>query len=198
MFIRTSCRRCGRTLTYSPKSAGKAIPCPSCGATMTVPAQQPATAQGASTQQAAASTGAPGEAAPAAWTAATATALAEPPDPVSGAPSVAADPSMASFGMVPPVPEVSEEEMANLPSGGFQLPTAALPTDPPHVQAVGFELWCLDGGVVGGFVLILIAIVWFVIGWWCGYVFFYPPILAVLGIAAIVRGLLSGGPADQF
>jgi hypothetical protein len=46
-----------------------------------------------------------------------------------------------------------------------------------------------EAGVIGGIVMILIAVVWFVLGLMAGRVFFYPPILAVLGIAAIVKGL---------
>ena len=59
-------------------------------------------------------------------------------------------------------------------------------------RGVGFEIWCLDRSILGGAALILAAIVWFVIGWWCGYIFFYPPILAVLGIVAILKSVLGG------
>ena len=47
----------------------------------------------------------------------------------------------------------------------------------------------LSMGVWGGGLLILIAVVWFVWGWVTGYIFFYPPILAVIGIIGVWRGL---------
>ena len=59
-------------------------------------------------------------------------------------------------------------------------------------RGVGFEIWCLDRGILGGAALILAAIVWFVIGWWGGYIYFYPPVLAVLGIVAILKSVLGG------
>lgn len=46
-------------------------------------------------------------------------------------------------------------------------------------------------GVVGGLILIGVAVVWFVIGWQNGYIFFYPPILALIGVGAIVSDLLT-------
>src|SRR5262245_9080026 len=48
-----------------------------------------------------------------------------------------------------------------------------------------------QAGVIGGIVMILVAVVWFVLGLKAGYIFFYPPILAVLGIAAIIKGIVS-------
>jgi hypothetical protein len=46
----------------------------------------------------------------------------------------------------------------------------------------------VNAGIGGGIVMILIAVVWFVGGLALGRLFFYPPILFVLGIIAIVKG----------
>jgi hypothetical protein len=46
-----------------------------------------------------------------------------------------------------------------------------------------------NAGVVGGLLMILIAVVWFVAGLAAGYIFFYPPILFVIGIIAFIKGL---------
>ena len=35
----------------------------------------------------------------------------------------------------------------------------------------------------------VLAVVWFVAGWFCGYIFFYPPILFVIGLVTFFRGL---------
>ncbi|MCE5279302.1 MAG: hypothetical protein ABFD92_11090 [Planctomycetaceae bacterium] len=47
----------------------------------------------------------------------------------------------------------------------------------------------IDKGVWGGLAMMVGAVVWFVVGWMAGYIFFYPPILFVIGIVALVRGL---------
>jgi hypothetical protein len=47
----------------------------------------------------------------------------------------------------------------------------------------------MNAGVVGGIIMILIAVAWFGIGLMAGIVFFYPPILLVIGIGAIIKGL---------
>ena len=50
----------------------------------------------------------------------------------------------------------------------------------------------VNGGVLGGIVMMLIAVVWFVVGIVAlDMIYFYPPILFVVGIVAIVRGLME-------
>ena len=41
--------------------------------------------------------------------------------------------------------------------------------------------------------MMLIAVVWFVGGLFAGILFFYPPILFVIGIIAMVKGMFGGG-----
>ena len=63
-----------------------------------------------------------------------------------------------------------------------------------RVPRVAFEpgwFGSINSGVVGGILMILIAIVWFVGGLMAGYIFFYPPILAVIGFIAIIKGCMS-------
>lgn len=50
----------------------------------------------------------------------------------------------------------------------------------------------LSNGVVGGFAMMLIAVVWFVAGYSAGYIFFYPPILFVIGLVGLLKGLFTG------
>ena len=49
----------------------------------------------------------------------------------------------------------------------------------------------VNSGVVGGLLMMLIAVVWFIAGLMGGIIFFYPPILFVVGIIAIVKGGLN-------
>ncbi|MEM9327472.1 MAG: hypothetical protein AAGA85_17530 [Bacteroidota bacterium] len=49
----------------------------------------------------------------------------------------------------------------------------------------------IQKGVTGGLIMIVIAIVWFFGGLAAGYLFYYPPILLVLGLYALVKGLIK-------
>ncbi len=73
--------------------------------------------------------------------------------------------------------EVTEEES----SGGF----------------FGPEKKGMQKGVLGGVVMILIAIVWFVVGYAAGYIFYYPPILLIIGIVAVIKGMIEGNLAGK-
>lgn len=53
----------------------------------------------------------------------------------------------------------------------------------------------LAKGMLGGIVMMAIAAVWFGLGWAAGYIFFYPPILFVIGLFGFLKGLFSGNVA---
>ena len=46
-------------------------------------------------------------------------------------------------------------------------------------------------GVWGGVLMIAIAAVWFFAGLAAGYIYFYPPVLFVIGIYAIIKGVVK-------
>jgi hypothetical protein len=46
--------------------------------------------------------------------------------------------------------------------------------------------------VIGGLLAMLVAVVWFVRGLMADRVFFYPPILFVVGLVGVAKGLMSG------
>jgi hypothetical protein len=48
--------------------------------------------------------------------------------------------------------------------------------------------------ILGGAGMMVGAVVWFVVGWMAGRIFFYPPILFVIGIVALIKGLMM--PAE--
>lgn len=50
----------------------------------------------------------------------------------------------------------------------------------------------VEKGVIGGIVMIGIAVVWFFVGLEAGYIFFYPPILFLIGVYALLKGLFTG------
>jgi len=48
-----------------------------------------------------------------------------------------------------------------------------------------------QASIGGGIAMIVVAIVWFICGLAFNYIFFYPPILLVLGIVALVKGAIG-------
>ena len=54
---------------------------------------------------------------------------------------------------------------------------------------LSFEGKILSSGVLGGLAAMIGAIIWFGVGWLAGIIFIYPPILFVIGLAAMIRGL---------
>jgi hypothetical protein len=50
----------------------------------------------------------------------------------------------------------------------------------------------MNAGVIGGVLMMVIAVVWFVLGFfYLRRIFLYPPILFVIGIGAFLKGLLG-------
>ena len=53
----------------------------------------------------------------------------------------------------------------------------------------------IDNGMAGGIVMMGIAVVWFGLGWMVGIIFYYPPILFLIGVFAFLKGLVTGNVA---
>jgi hypothetical protein len=60
---------------------------------------------------------------------------------------------------------------------------------PPAPSSGGFG--SINAGVGGGLAMIAIAIVWFIGGAMFGIIFWYPAVLLVLGIIAVIKGLAN-------
>jgi DNA-directed RNA polymerase subunit RPC12/RpoP len=52
------------------------------------------------------------------------------------------------------------------------------------------KLW--NNRVTGGVTSMVIAVVWFVVGLAFNQVFYFPPILFVIGLIAVIRGVITG------
>ena len=51
----------------------------------------------------------------------------------------------------------------------------------------------INAGAIGGLLMMVIAVVWFVLGLLGNRIFFYPPVLLVIGFIAFMKGLLGKG-----
>jgi hypothetical protein len=49
----------------------------------------------------------------------------------------------------------------------------------------------MNGSVLGGLLAMVGAVVWFVAGLAADVIFFYPPILFIVGLVGVIRGLAS-------
>ncbi len=104
----------------------------------------------------------------------------------------------AAESAAPAEPEIRsrEEIAADLAGHGYTPRERVSDTEP--VADDGFfapERAGLDKGVLGGIVMMVIAVVWFGLGWAAGYIFFYPPILFVIGLFGVLKGLFTGNLA---
>jgi len=61
----------------------------------------------------------------------------------------------------------------------------------------GPERAALDKGIAGGLLLIVIAVVWFFVGLAANRIFYYPPILALIGVYGVVKGIAQGNVAGK-
>lgn len=93
-----------------------------------------------------------------------------------------------------------------LAAGPAAAPQPELPAPPaltrsePREHDTGFfapEKKGISKGVLGGLAMMVIAVVWFVAGYAAGYIFFYPPVLFVIGLYALLKGILTGNLAGK-
>ena len=163
MSIAVACEHCGWKTSVKDELAGKKGKCPTCGEPIVVPTRN-----------------APGEDPEAA----AAAALLEGDE----GPAV---PPPASY--VPPAPYAvnasSQSQQTNAPTGrknparGIKFEYRA--KDEPHER----RGVAISGGVAVGLLMMGGAVLWFVLGWAAGRIFFYPPILFILGVVNVFRSL---------
>lgn len=89
-----------------------------------------------------------------------------------------------------------DEIQADLANQGYAPRERVAASD--QVEEEGFfapERRGLKKGIVGGIVMMAIAVVWFGLGWAAGYIFFYPPVLFVIGLFGALKGIFTGNVA---
>jgi hypothetical protein len=55
----------------------------------------------------------------------------------------------------------------------------------------GFSFPVVSKSIIAGLIMMLVAVIWFVAGLFAGLIFFYPPIMFILGVVAVFRGLMG-------
>jgi DNA-directed RNA polymerase subunit RPC12/RpoP len=197
MSIRVLCSFCKREFDAPDFSAGQEEMCPNCAMRMTVPLPKKSPP--------------PRRAAPAAPPARPGPSRPAPPEeaPEAAAPAEEAAPEGETPGDRKPSRRVSR----TCPACGGKIPPgksrcencgqfyAVVKTrqaaQEERQEFFAPEKKALSWGVAGGGLMILIAVVWFFVGLAAGYIFFYPPILFLIGLVGLLRGLFTGNIAGE-
>ena len=176
MSIPVECA-CGRTLHLRSELAGKRVKCPNCGGVLNVPAPESDPEDDAANM------------------------LLEDDGDSSPPPreqQVTARPPLPSAPIGPPASRPSYAQPLGDPFDRASRPAkpVAVAKKPARERRSGVsfeEGWfgSLNAGMIGGMLMMLIALVWFFGALAVGIIFFYPPILFVIGIVAFLRGLFN-------
>jgi hypothetical protein len=179
--IIVSCQ-CGKQLRAQPHLAGKTVKCPACARALQIPSsRRPAAASPAAqaVQLEAVPESPLGNNDP--WD----DLLGDVPAATAPAPSLAPAPA---FPTAPARAPEFRRHQATAPNpyaaSQMQAPTrgrAARPKREMDGKAAG--------AIFGGLAMMVGAVIWFVVGWFAGWIFFYPPILFVFGFISFVGGI---------
>ncbi len=159
---------CGRDLRVKDELAGRRVRCPNCSSILTIPkAAQPDIEYNAGDVLLAETPGNPEK---------------EPESEESEVPTSTAIADRPLYRAPPP--EKKRRPLSNRKVAQRERESRGLP--------IAFEegwFGSMNAGVIGGLLMIVIAIAWFVAGLMGGIIFFYPPILLIIGVGAAIKGL---------
>lgn len=128
-----------------------------------------------------------------------------PPPPASpaatGGPGLGLAPRSLAPPLPPPIPLPGE------PAGPLTVGQAMAPNRTDLVKQAcekerysgffGAEKRGIDKGVLGGLVMMGIAAAWFFLGLKANRIFFYPPVLFLMGLYAFFKGLMTGNMSGE-
>lgn len=168
--ITLTCPGCSKKLRVATSAAGKNGKCPACQSVFTVP-KAPISARSPL---------------PAPTVSASAPVQKTPPpihndlfDSLPDQSSALSSPAASTF------PDLT------------QPPSKVKYTKPHGYQRFGLEKHGIEKGVIGGLVMMGLAVTWFVVGLMFDRIFFYPPILFLIGAYGFVKGLMTGNIAGR-
>lgn len=190
-----SCQ-CGQQLRVKSELAGKRVRCSACQQPVRVPGGPAPQAAPIGTPQAAPIQAAPIQA-----------------SPIQAVPVQAAAPAQAGGGLWDDLPDASAGPQALPANPAMMHMTGAQPaaqstseaTNRLLAQAAGADSGSSSGGgnvsggvgqVGMGILMMVGAVVWFVVGLMNDIIFFYPPILLLLGLGAMVKGFVQMASRD--
>ncbi len=157
-----SCGSCEAVLKVPEKYWGKKIKCPSCSSPMSIPA-------------------APSSAGPPRPAAVSDDDFLDE-EPKDDFLNMDAD----SFESGPVLPPKRKKKSAYMDPGSSGSSARGSSSSKGYSSGGG------SGGTIGSGILMMVgAVVWFVVGLACGIIFFYPPILFILGLVQVFRGIFS-------
>lgn len=58
-------------------------------------------------------------------------------------------------------------------------------------EDASLEARLFSSGLLGGVLAMVAALVWFAVGWSAGKIYFYPPVLFMVGVCAVIKALLD-------
>jgi hypothetical protein len=166
MPISLSCD-CGRDLRVKDELAGRKIRCPACSGVLAVPRPQPATDEDDEI------------------------VTVMPVESPAPRPSPAQAIKRAQTSVRPPSGALSVRPQAAVKKPA--VPVKRRRASRSRASRRSGPLLVVHREIVAGAMMMIVAAVWFIGALALGRLFFYPPILFVLGIAAIVRGLTGNG-----
>jgi hypothetical protein len=165
MAISVTCD-CGRALRAKDEAAGKRVRCPGCGNAVQVPAADAALDERAFEDL----MSAPSE-----------YDLSPPPPPPPTPPSTTRPP--------PPLPSRPANWGSSAVASGNG---AAKASRTPRVVFEEGWFGSVNSGVIGGILMMVVAAAWFGLGLMANRIFFYPPVLFIIGLVAVFKGMFGG------
>jgi len=186
------CTGCQKTLRIPAKFWGKKVRCPGCRQVLSVPAgvtsAAPATPRKASLPKAAAGV----------QRSSPSVARVPPPPPVDALDDVdfiddADDPYAED-----PYGDLPDQYEFDLPPRPKARPKPKKRKKKPKASktessggSFRMERGMLGAGVLGGMGLMALAVIWFVAGLAGGIIFYYPPVLFIIGFVAMIKGFVG-------
>lgn len=177
---------CGRTLRVAKGEKQKLAKCP-CGSTFSVPSADPTASQPIVTQAI------PRRAIPLAKPVAVSEDHAFPELPSYHAPQVSYRGEISASVASTPIRTNGAfgERPTNQSVASSYLENARQESSNSNYETTGGWSNFFDATVIGGLVVMLVAVGWFVAGLAAGVIFFYPPVMFVLGMITVVKGIMS-------
>jgi hypothetical protein len=181
MPVRLKCA-CARTLVIKETLAGKRVKCPACAQVVLVPLPEPESDADADAVNVLLTKPAPPRRSE------QIRVRPKAPEAISELPVLPAPPRRPAD-EPPPKKKYSWAKEGDRPSKSKERQKHK-PRERSS-RVVFEEGWfgSVSAGALGGLLMMVIAVVWFVLGYLAGWIYFYPPVLFVVGFIAFVRGL---------